>query len=32
VNWNNPNENGVHTLRGFIDLNGNVYQMGLNLW
>ena len=32
VNWNNPNENGVQTLKGFIDLNGNVYNMGLNLW
>ena len=32
VNWNNPNENGVNTMKGFIDLNGNVYFFGLNLW
>jgi len=32
VNWDDPNGNGVNTLKGFIDLNGNVYHMGLNNW
>ena len=32
VNWDNPNEGGVNTIKGFIDLNGNVFLFGLNLW
>ena len=32
VNWDNPNEGGVNTSKGFIDLNGNVFLFGLNLW
>lgn len=32
VNWDNPNEGGVNTTKGFIDLNGNIFFFGLNLW
>ena len=32
VNWDYPNEGGVNTIQGFIDLNENVFFRGLNLW
>ncbi len=32
LNWDNPNEGDVNTTKGFIDLNGNVFFFGLNLW
>ena len=30
--WDNESDVGVNTIKGFIDLNGNVFLFGLNLW